>query len=161
MTYRLGGTQYVAVAAGFGGSTSWQMADGAAARTYENKGRMIVFKLDGGPVTTPPKRPVPKGPPLVDTTGFPPPDPVLMKRGAQLYGRCGACHGRSGSAPSLPNLERVHDIGPDGFRAIVQGALEPLGMPSFAGRLSDDDIKALYEYISRGEHNKPTDVHWY
>jgi len=161
MTYRLGDTQYVAVAAGFGGTTSWQMADGAAARIYENKGRMIVFKLDGGPVPTPPKRPSPKGPPVVDTSEFPAPDPKLMARGAQLYGRCGSCHGRSGSAPNLPNLERVHDIGPDGFRAIVQGALEPLGMPSFAGRLSDEDIKALYEYISRGEHNKPTNVHWY
>jgi len=161
MTYTVGGTQYVAVAAGYGGALSWRMADDSAARIYENQGRMLVFKLDGGEVPTPPKRPVPKGPPVVDLSKFPPADPELMTRGARLYGHCAPCHGRSGSAPNLPNLERVHEIGPDGFRSIVlEGILEPLGMPNFSGELSEDDVGALYEYVSRGAHNQPSNIHW-
>jgi quinohemoprotein ethanol dehydrogenase len=161
MTYMIDGTQYIALASGYGGALSWRMADNSAARIYENQGRMLVFKLDGGEVPTPPKRPKPKGPPVVDVSQFPPADPELMARGAKLYGHCAACHGRSGSTPNLPNLERVHDIGFDGFRAIVLGgALEPLGMPNFSGEITEDDIKALYEFVSRGAHNKPSNIPW-
>jgi hypothetical protein len=28
-------------------------------------------------------------------------------------------------------------------------------MPSFAGKLSEEDVDALYAFISRGYHNKP------
>jgi mono/diheme cytochrome c family protein len=57
----------------------------------------------------------------------------------------------------------VRAIGPEGFRAILlDGALQVGGMPSFAGRLSEDDVKALYEYIIRGEQNKAGEVkHFY
>jgi quinohemoprotein ethanol dehydrogenase len=161
MTYMIGGTQYIALASGYGGALSWRMAENSAARIYENQGRMLAFKLDGGDVPPPPKREKAKGPPVVDTSGFPPADPELMARGQKLYGHCAGCHGRSGSAPNLPNLERVHGIGFDGFRAILLGgALEPLGMPNFTGRLSEDDVKALYEFVSRGAQNKPSSIHW-
>jgi quinohemoprotein ethanol dehydrogenase len=163
VTYRIGGTQYIAVAAGLGGSSGgWAMAQTAAARIYENNGRMIVFKLGGGPVPLPPRRPTPKGPPRPDVSAMPPADPSLMAQGAVVYRRCAGCHGRAGSTPNLPNLERVHEIGPDGFRAIVLGgALETAGMPSFQGRLTESEVKALYEYVARGEHNKPGNAYWY
>jgi quinohemoprotein ethanol dehydrogenase len=163
ITYKIGNTQYIAICGGLGGASRGFMADTSAARIYENVGRVMVFKLDGGEVPMPPRRAQPKGPPHPDITGLPPADPTLMARGAALYGRCMFCHGRYGSAPIPPNLENVRAIGPEGFRAILlNGALQVGGMPSFAGRLNEDDVKALYEYIIRGEQNKPGEAqHFY
>jgi len=54
-------------------------------------------------------------------------------------------------------LSRVHDIGEDGLKSILlDGVLQPNGMPSFKGRLTEDDVHVLYEFISRGYHNVPT-----
>ncbi len=162
MTYMVGDTQYVAVAAGYGGAELYEMADDAAARFYANQGRMLVFKLDGGQTPLPPKLAKPKGPPVVDTSAMPPAAPELLARGAQVYGRCIYCHGYGGSTSVLPNLERANELGFDGVHAIImEGALEPMGMPNFGGRMSEDDFKALYAYISRGLENKPADYKWY
>jgi quinohemoprotein ethanol dehydrogenase len=163
ITYSVDGVQYVAIAGGLGGASRGFMADTSAARIYQNQGRVMVFKLGGGAVPTPPKRPTPKGPLTVDQSTLPPADPQLMARGAAIYGRCMFCHGRSGSTPVVSDLGNVRQFGLEGFRAIVMGgALTNRGMPNFTGRLSDDDVKALYEYISHGAHNKAGEVeHFY
>jgi quinohemoprotein ethanol dehydrogenase len=163
ITYSVDGVQYVAIGGGLGGSSRGFMADTSAARLYENRGRVMVFKLGGGDVPTPPRRPTPKGPLKTDLSTLPPADPQLMARGSVLYARCMFCHGRFGSTPAIADLGNVRQLGPEGFRAIVLGgALNPRGMPSFAGKLTDDDLKALYEYISHGAHNKAGEVeHFY
>ena len=33
-------------------------------------------------------------------------------------------------------------------------------MPNFSGEITEDDIKALYEFVSRGAHNKPSNIPW-
>ena len=56
MSYQLDGVQYVVVAAGFGGAiNSWFPAP-SAGRKYQNYGRVLAFKLDGGPTPLPPAR---------------------------------------------------------------------------------------------------------
>jgi hypothetical protein len=47
----------------------------------------------------------------------------------------------------------VGNIGREGLGAILQGAFEPTGMPSFSGPLSDEDVNVLYDYVSRGLHS--------
>jgi quinohemoprotein ethanol dehydrogenase len=162
MTYSIGGTQYVAQLAGYGGGGFTSVADQAAVKFFENTGRLIVYKLGGGPVPTPARRNQPIGPPKVDNTGFAPLSPAQLKRGEALFGNCSGCHSTAGGTPILPNLGRVRDIGKDTFKQIVlKGALMPYGMPSFAGQLSDRDADVLYEYISRGYHNQPVPgSHW-
>ena len=46
ITYSLGGVQYVAQVAGYGGSGMISVGDAAAVKTYENRGRLLVFKLN-------------------------------------------------------------------------------------------------------------------
>jgi quinohemoprotein ethanol dehydrogenase len=162
ITYAIGDTQYVAIVAGYGGAGILSVADTAAVKYYENRGRVLVFKLGGGPVPPPAKRETPLGPPVVDNSGVPPLTEVQLERGRALYGKCAGCHGTGGSTGILPNLGRVREIGRDGFKAILlQGILQPNGMPSFADTFNESDVAVLYEYISRGEHNKPNKDKFY
>ena len=59
ITYAVNGVQYVAVQTGFGGAgmTSTGIPPTSAALKYSNANRLLVFKLDGGPVPLPPARP--------------------------------------------------------------------------------------------------------
>ena len=156
ITYQIDDVQYVAIAAGYGGAGMLTTPDKAAVRDYENQGRVLVFKLGGGEVPLPPKRDVRLGPPQIDASAMPPMSDEMKAKGKALYGNCAGCHSTGGGTPMLPNLSRVHDIGEDGFKAILlDGMLQPNGMPSFKGRLSDDDVHVLYEFISRGLHNVP------
>ncbi len=161
ITYEIAGKQYVAVAAGYGGSGMLSIGDAAAVKNYENNGRLLVFALGGGEVPPPRKRDVPLGPPVVDTSGMAPLAPERMARGKELYLQCAGCHGTAGSTAMLPNLGRVKELGRDGLAAILHGALEPKGMPNFGSSLSDEDIGVLYDYVSRGYHNQPASHVWY
>ncbi len=161
ITYAINGTQYVAQMAGYGGAGMITIGDDAAVKQYENTGRLIVYKLDGGKVPTPARRARPLGPPVVDNTGLPALSPAAIARGRQLYGNCAGCHSTGGGTPMLPNLSRVRQIGKDGLHEILlKGALQPYGMPSFAGELTDQDVDTLYEFISRGYHNQPVKAYW-
>ncbi len=161
ITYSLGGKQYVAVAAGYGGSGMLSIGAAAAVKTYENNGRLLVLTPGGAEVPLPRKRDVPLGPPVVDNTGVPPLDAARTARGRELYLQCAGCHGTAGSTGMLPNLARVKALGRDGLAAILNGALEPNGMPNFGDTLSAEDVDVLYEYVSRGLHNVPGRLEWY
>jgi quinohemoprotein ethanol dehydrogenase len=161
ITYSLGGKQYVAVAAGYGGSGMLSVGDAAAVKTYENNGRLLVFTLGGSEMPLPRKRDVPLGPPVVDNTGVPPLDEAREARGRELYLQCAGCHGTAGSTGILPNLGRVKVLGRDGLAAILNGALEANGMPNFGEALSGEDVDVLYDYIARGLHNTPVQHEWY
>ncbi|HWJ69076.1 MAG TPA: PQQ-dependent dehydrogenase, methanol/ethanol family [Sphingobium sp.] len=162
ITYSIDGVQYVALLAGYGGAGMLTIADTAAVKQYENKGRLLVFKLNGAPVPLPPKRAQPLGPRAMDNSKLPPLSAVQMEAGKTLYLNCAGCHGANGSTAMLPNLNRVREIGKDGLRAILlDGALEQNGMPRFDDKLKPADVDALYEYISRGYHNQPDKNKWY
>jgi quinohemoprotein ethanol dehydrogenase len=161
ITYSLGGQQYVAVAAGYGGSGMLSVGDAAAVKTYENNGRLLAFRLGGGAVPPPRKRDVPLGPPQLDNARMAALDEARIARGKELYLQCAGCHGTAGSTGILPNLGRVRALGRDGLEAILRGALEPNGMPNFGASLTSDDIDVLYDYLARGYHNQPVDHEWY
>ena len=162
VSYEIDGTQYVAIAAGYGGSGMLSIADKAAVRDYENQGRVLVFKLDGDAVPLPPRRDVKLGPPEIDASAMPPLAPEMAAKGKALYGNCAGCHSTGGGTPMLPNLSTVHALGEDGLKAILlEGEREPNGMPSFKGTLSEADVHVLYEFISRGLHNVPNGLPFY
>ena len=65
ISYEIDGEQYVAVIAGFGGALNAALAPQIAATRFENYGRILAFKLGGGPTPLPPQRtaqPVPEPP---------------------------------------------------------------------------------------------------
>jgi quinohemoprotein ethanol dehydrogenase len=145
MSYRVDGVTYVAVMAGWGGG-GWAGTDPAsAAYKYGNEGRILAFRLDGGPVPLP--------------TPLPPPDPLpapppqharaqQIARGATLYAaNCAICHPntpRSGSA----DLRAMSPGSHAAFDEIVLDGLKvATGMPRWGDVLTRADAAALHAYI--------------
>jgi quinohemoprotein ethanol dehydrogenase len=141
ITYRLDGVQYVAVMAGFGGATFFMMDEQNPARQYVNAGRLLAFKLDGGEVPLPPRRPAAAS----DAKFTLQASRAEVERGIELYrNNCGRCHGMLTSTSLLPDLRQLSDDKHQIFSQIVlEGALLPLGMPSFKDQLSPADVRAI------------------
>jgi mono/diheme cytochrome c family protein len=146
ISYSLGGRQYVAVVAGYGGAIPLALAafDGPQRRP---NGRVLVFALDGHATL----------PPFVGTPGAPAPGTDTwpadtVARGRDLYGiNCIGCHGLATlSAGVLPDLRRSGALASqDAWRSIViGGALSNAGMISFAKYLRADDAEAIRAYVT-------------
>jgi alcohol dehydrogenase (cytochrome c)/quinohemoprotein ethanol dehydrogenase len=156
MTYSIGGEQYVAVLAGWGGV--WDTATGilaSKAGSTRNISRLLVFKL-GGTVK------LPDLPPMARQVLDPPPftgKPEQVTRGGDLYARyCSVCHGDAAIAGGLnPDLRHSGAIAyADTVKSIViDGALQHNGMVSFAKALRPADAEAIRQYlIKRANEDK-------
>jgi quinohemoprotein ethanol dehydrogenase len=144
MTYRIGGVQYVAVLAGYGGGQIGDpLPENSAAFRYGNAGRLIVLKLDGSKPLLPAlvSWPPPSRPPA-DLAGA-----DQLASGEKLYNRfCSRCHVMGpGVLPDLRHLTQAkHQL----FQNIVRGGvLEELGMSSFDDVLSEQDVEAIHGYL--------------
>jgi quinohemoprotein ethanol dehydrogenase len=144
ITYRLGGVQYIAVMAGYGGGQiGAPLPENSAAYRYANEGRVIALKIGGGAVPLPAKvvsQPLPQ-PPAREAT------PAQIDAGEILYNRfCSRCHvlGRG----VLPDLRRLTPAKHQMFYDIVlKGMLAPLGMGRFDDVLKRSDAEAIHAYI--------------
>jgi quinohemoprotein ethanol dehydrogenase len=149
MSYSIKGKQYVAVLAGYGGTTAaygkfmdvgWKF--GAQPR------RLLVFALDGKA-----KLP-PSPPPDITVHALDDPklviDPADVVAGRGLSIQCAACHGVGfhGTGTPAPDLrESQAALDPDTFKQIVKGgALLSQGMPQFQN-LTDQQLHQLWVYI--------------
>jgi quinohemoprotein ethanol dehydrogenase len=146
ISYEIDGVQYVAVLAGWGGTTA------LGARNASNgPSNLLVFKL-GGKAKLPPYTPPDLGP-------FDPPaqsEPIqVIDQGARLYGHyCSRCHGGNaaggGLGPTGPaDLRRSPFIQDQGaFNSVViDGVLLDKGMAAFKGEIDVDKAKAIRAYI--------------
>ena len=147
MTYRVGGVQYVAVQAGWGGGGWSFVPDYAAAYRYGNANRILVFRLDGGQVKLPDPLP-----PL-EVAPAPPPQAAgvtaaTIGQGAGLFfANCAVCHSNQPRSIS-PDLRRLAPGTHDAFRQIVlDGLLVPNGMPRWDDLLSPGDVDAIHAYL--------------
>lgn len=149
ITFTVGGEQYIAVLAGWGGAFALS-ADGGLIRDLapvQNVSRLLVFKL-GGTAKLPPERE------LAALPLDPPPsraDPATIETGRKAYARyCAVCHapGAVGSTV-LPDLRRSATLADErAWMAVVEGGLlEDNGMASFAGSLSGEQIDAIRAYV--------------
>ena len=146
MTYKVNGTQYITIMAGYGGSaviTGVPLDPASAAYRYGNEGRIIVLKVGGPP---PPLPPLAADAPMPD----PPPRPTDARQiaaGEVLYSRyCARCHlfGRG----ILPDLRRMSAATHSLFGAIVRGgAYAGKGMGRFDDVLSEADQNAIHSYL--------------
>jgi quinohemoprotein ethanol dehydrogenase len=144
ITYRIGGTQYVAIAIGNGGS-HW-LAGGLTSpqRKGTPTGRVLIFKLGG---SLPYAR---VDTALADIPVFPDIafSPEQIDRGARKYATfCAACHGFGAiSGQVTPDLRRSSAL--SNFHGIVKGgALLQNGMPKFGDELPDTDVEAIRAFI--------------
>ena len=147
VTYEVGGEQYVAVLAGWGGV--FPLAAGEvsfASGRARNVSRMMVFKL-GGKASLPPMPSI-EQPAL---TALPnPASPRTIREGERLFQRyCAECHGDVAvSGGVLPDLRRSSALTNDNwFDIVLRGDLQSQGMVSFAKELSSDDAAAIRSYV--------------
>jgi quinohemoprotein ethanol dehydrogenase len=137
----------VAVLAAWGGGGFPFVPRYAAAYERENRGRLLVFRLDGGDTPKPPELP-----PLT-VAAAPPPQAAGMvadtiARGQSLFlSYCVICHANQ-QRSITPDLRRMSPGRHAAFDSIVRGgALVALGMPRWDDLLSSDDVAALHAYF--------------
>jgi mono/diheme cytochrome c family protein len=144
MTYSIGGIQYLAVMAGYGGA-----APLAASEYLPNQprklGRLLVFKL-GGSATAPAFAATLR--PTIDVAALSSNgDPAL---GVRLFqSNCAVCHSSNASGAFVVNLKTSPMIASeDNFLAVVRdGALAHQGMVSFAKYLKPAQIEDVRAYL--------------
>mgnify|MGYP001548324819 FL=1 len=155
ITYTVDGEQYVAVAAGWGGSGGLGATGDTqtALQKYgNNQGRIFAFKLGGKqqiaalPSETPQNLPKPPDEKI---------DTATAAKGFDLFHRhCAVCHGvlllSSGEVPDLRSVRpeiwgQYDDI-------VLGGALADAGMASFKDLLNKDDVAAIRAYVLQQAH---------
>lgn len=145
MTYRIGGVQYIAVQAGYGGvGISYPLTPADIAYRHRNTNRILVFKLGGGPVPRPELRPdplfYPKPPASKAST-------ALIAHGeAKFTEFCSRCHMFGpGITPDLSRLPRdIHGMFAD---IVLKGTLAGNGMAPLNDMVSKYDVEAIHAYL--------------
>ena len=144
-TYTVDGVQYIAILAGAGGG-GWNVWTPENAAFHKgNANRILAFKLDGAATPVPPDLPtpgpLPEPPAQIGT-------PADIAAGAKLFGaNCASCHSNAWPAP-IPDLRRSVAATHAAFHQIVlQGALQPRGMPSWEGVLSEQQVDQIHSYV--------------
>ncbi|MGA8214358.1 MAG: PQQ-dependent dehydrogenase, methanol/ethanol family [Candidatus Sulfotelmatobacter sp.] len=146
VTYEIGGQQYIAVLAGWGGV--FPLAAGEvsfASGRVRNISRMLVFELGGKASLLPLQATEP--PPLAALPN--PASSATVRKGEQLFQRyCAGCHGDVAvSGGVLPDLRRSSTLTDDTwFETVLRGDLQSEGMVSFSTELSRDDAAAIRSY---------------
>jgi len=128
------------------GGGGWSFAHPEAA-SYQrgNEGRILAFKLDGGPTPIPPlippPGPIPQPPPLTASAD-------TVKQGAALFGaHCTMCHINQPGGLA-PDLRRMSSETHAAFNQIVLGGiLKNVGMPPWNGVLTQADTDAIHAYL--------------
>ncbi|MBW8296335.1 MAG: PQQ-dependent dehydrogenase, methanol/ethanol family [Sphingopyxis sp.] len=156
MAYEVDGTQYIAVAAGFGGAFNSFFMEGWAAKTRENNARLLVFKLGGEKVRLAgprPTRPLTAAP--VKFRG----NAAQVERGATLYVQnCARCHAGPEESGSYPNLWKMTPETHEAFNDIVLGgAFAYAGMASFSDVLSPTDARDIHAFLAKPLESKTPD----
>jgi len=148
VTYTIGGQQYVAVMAGWGGV--WAIAPGLLSDVsgpVRNVSRLLVFRIGG-------HAQLPSAQPFTTRPLDPPADraqPQQVAAGAALYGRfCGVCHGDAAIAGALvPDLRYSAALeNPGTWRQIViDGALRENGMVAWSSVMNPDQADTIRLYV--------------
>jgi quinohemoprotein ethanol dehydrogenase len=146
MSYSVGNTQYIAFMAGYGGGGGFYFPPDSAAYQRGNQGRIIAFKLGGGPVAVPEKQieePLPKPPPRIALAS----GAQSLAQGEVLYNRyCARCHmfGRG----LVPDLRRMApETHAEFYDILLKGARLDAGMARFDDVLKPADARAIHAYL--------------
>ena len=148
MTYEVGGEQYVAVMAAWGGGGYPYVPRYAAAYERSNEGRLLVFKLGGRDVPLPVEREplsiAPEAP--AQAPGV---TPEAIAKGQQLFFSigCALCHSNQPRSIT-PDLRRMQPGTHEAFDQIVlEGLLVDNGMPRWDDLLSPQDAAAIHAWL--------------
>jgi len=144
VTYELGGTQYLSVLVGWGGSAG--LIGPNASGEYKAEGRLWTFVLGGDQNIVPVA-----GQALPALTEIPfNNDPAVLAHGEDIYGkRCMVCHGAGAtSGGSIADLRYATAATYDIFDNIVRnGAYTGLGMPNLGEFVTEEDADAVKNWL--------------
>jgi quinohemoprotein ethanol dehydrogenase len=146
ISYSIGGVQYIAVNAGWGGGLAHSTTAKSLGFPLSPSPRLLVFKL-GGTAQLPEIEG--SGPELVkpaDTNA----SAETITRGEQVYAQqCSACHGEQARG-GVKDLRRMSPETHSEFLDIVLGGKRrEKGMASFADLVSKPDAEAIHAYLIR------------
>lgn len=159
MSYAAGGSQYVSVLVGYGGS-SWSVSRFTSVRwRFGIPRRLLTFKL-GGEARLPPPTVADRTVETLDAPAYRL-NPRSVAAGRALYGACAICHGLDLVSPGAPapdlRASRVA-LNPEGlWRVVHGGALLAGGMPRFE-TLTREQVMDIFAYI-RAEARAAADHH--
>lgn len=147
MTYSVGGVQYIAVMAGWGGGGYPFVPRYSAAYARGNSNRLLVFRLGGAPVPVPPELPALEVAPAPPAQA-PGVTAATIARGQGLFfANCAICHANQPRSIT-PDLRRMQPGTHELFREIVLGgALVAGGMPRWNDVLGPGDADAIHAYL--------------
>jgi quinohemoprotein ethanol dehydrogenase len=147
ITYLLDGVQYVTVMVGWGGAAGLGNGNPAVIGPVKpGYGRVLTFALDANAQLTVPAFGHTEPPaPAIQMNA----SPQEIQLGATLYGTfCSGCHGAQAVAGPLPDLRYLTAATHARLENIVlEGEREALGMPSFNGLISREQLRAIQAYI--------------
>ncbi|MCB1696237.1 MAG: PQQ-dependent dehydrogenase, methanol/ethanol family [Halioglobus sp.] len=150
VSFRLDGTQYVAVVAGWGGALALIGGDALTAGPIPNRSRLLVFKLDGKAVLPPA---------VAKTLVIDPPEltasPEQVALGFKEFSTyCVFCHGDGAvSGGATPDLRALTPDKHAMWDSIVLGGLHwQYGMVGFGGELSKEQADAIHAYVIERAH---------
>ncbi|MEN9682893.1 MAG: hypothetical protein RLZZ427_644 [Pseudomonadota bacterium] len=147
MTYKVGGVQYIAVMAAWGGGGFPYVPPYSAAYNRGNAGRLLVFRLDGGPVPVPPLlgplEVAPSAPAQAPGVTL---DTIAQGR-ALFFTNCAICHSNQHRSIT-PDLRRMQPGTHDAFsKILLEGLLQPNGMPRWDDVLKPAEVQAIHAYL--------------
>jgi quinohemoprotein ethanol dehydrogenase len=147
MTYKVGGVQYIAVMAAWGGGGFPYVPPYSAAYNRGNAGRLLVFRLDGGPVPVPPLlgplKVAPAAPAQAPGVTL---DTIAQGR-ALFFTNCAICHSNQHRSIT-PDLRRMQPGTHEAFsKILLEGVLQPSGMPRWDDVLKPADVQAIHAYL--------------
>ena len=146
-TYTVDGEQYVTVMAGWGGIYALALGPAARLANVVSVGRVLTFKL-GGTASLPPTARPPAEPPVLAVAVTA--DAADLKRGGDLFHReCAVCHGfHAVGGGAVADLRYATPETHARFIDIVLGGIFlQQGMPSFADRLQETQVRLIEQYI--------------
>ncbi|HIE49615.1 MAG TPA: PQQ-dependent dehydrogenase, methanol/ethanol family [Gammaproteobacteria bacterium] len=156
ITFEIDGEQYVSILTGSGGGDLFggeplPPIEIQASLTYNNFGRLLVFKLGGNktlPIPNVRDKTIPEQK-LANVTV------KQIQNGESNYNDyCAVCHGFvAKSAGGIPDLRKMSTGTHDTFDQIVlEGLLSSNGMASFADVLSEEEIQNIHHYVKARAH---------
>jgi len=147
VSYIAGDSQHVAVAAGWGSVFALLGGESTAALKLRNQSRILAFRL-GGKAQLPPE-PAQEVKKIAAPQEFTASEDQLEQGKENFFERCSVCHGDGAASGGItPDLRYASSETHAAWNSIVLGgALRPLGMPGFAGTLTETEVEEIRLYV--------------